>query len=190
MPPSVKTAEAPRPLTSSEQETLNNLLARASAGQAPAVRIGDPYIALIPLSVPRRGDPEKNTDLVMPGETVHLTEAEAALFTRHDPRSGRRIPVIRPAAGKGSSREPLVRVPPKAVSGRLHAPPPPAPGTDFPLPDPPMSSQLEYREVPESAEPSPGTENWDGDPGAGGHMVNAEDIIPSRVRQRQQAARG
>ncbi len=184
-----KTAETPRPLTATEQEQLNDLLARASAGQAPAVRIGDPYIALINLSVPRRGDPEKNTDLVVAGETVHLTPDEAATFMRKTDRDGRRISVIRPASGPQSTSEPLRRVPPRAVSGRLHAPPPPQPGTDFARPDPPGSSTVEYRDVPESAEPQPGTENWDGDPGAGGHEVSAEDIIPSRVRQRQQAAR-
>lgn len=190
MPPAkAATVEAPRPLTVTEQETLNDLLARASSGMAPAVRIGDPYVALINLSVPRRGDPEKNTDLVMAGEIVHLTPDEAEKYTRHDQRSGRRIPVIRPAIGAGSTSEPLKRVPPKAVSGVLHAPPPPPPGTDFARPDPPGSSALEYRDVPEGMEPVPGTENWDGDPGAGGHEVSAEDIIPSRVRQRQQAAR-
>jgi hypothetical protein len=190
MPPAkTATVETPRPLTSSEQDQLNDLLARASAGQAPAVRIGDPYIALIPLSVPRRGDPEKNTDLVMPGETVHLTEAEAEQFRRHGVKDGRRIAVIRPATGPGSTGETLQRVPPKAVSGRLHAPPPPQPGTDFARPDPPGSSALEYREVPEDNEPAPGSENWDNDPGAGGLMVSAEDIIPSRTRARQQASR-
>lgn len=189
MPAQPKVAEEARPLTPGEQKQLDELLARASAGQAPAVRIGDPYIALIPLSVPRRGDPEKNTDLVMPGETVHLTESEAATFIRHGLKDGRRIAVIRPATGPGSTGEPLQRVPPKAVSGRLHAPPPPQPGTDFARPDPPGSSAVEYREVPESAEPQPGSENWDGDPGAGAHVVDAEDIIPSRVRQRAQAGR-
>jgi len=189
MPAQPKAAEETRPLTASEQKTLDDLLARASAGMAPAVRIGDPYIALIPLSVPRRGDPEKNTDLVLAGETVHLTEAEAATYMRHGVRDGRRIAVIRPATGPGSTSEPLRRVPPKAVSGALHAPPPPPPGTDFARPDPPGSSAVEYREVPEGQEPQPGSENWDGDPGAGARQVDAEDIIPSRVRQRAQAGR-
>jgi hypothetical protein len=188
--PATKTAEAPRPLDAAERKQLEELLARTTVSQqTPATRFGDPYIALINLSVPRRGDPEKNTDLVMAGEKLNLTPDEAEGYMRHGQKDGRRIAVIRRATGPESTSEPPQRVPPKAVSGPLHAPPPPPKGSDFPRPDPPGSSFIEYRDVPESGEPVPGQENWNGDPGAGGTEVFTEDIIPSRTRARQQAAR-
>lgn len=179
----VKTAELVQPLSQSEKERLDELLARASAGQGPAVRIGKPYVALVNLSVPRRGDPEKNTDLVPAGETVHLTDEEAAQYLRHGGRDGRQIAVIRPATGPKSSNLKPQRVPPRAVSGRLTAPPADA------RPDPAGSSAIQVAQplIPESAEPVPGTENFDGDAGPGSGPVEAEDIIPSRVRQRQSA---
>ena len=71
----VAVATESAPLTADETATLDKLLARASG--APDVRIGEPYVALICLSVPRRGDKDRATDLVHPGEIVHLTDAEA-----------------------------------------------------------------------------------------------------------------
>lgn len=186
MPPAVKTAEAPRPLTDAERTQLADLLARDSAGQAPAVRVGKEYVALVNISVPRRGDPEHGADLVYAGEKVHLTDDEAALYLRHGSRDGRQVPVIRPSSGPESSQLQPQRIPPRAVSGRLQGPPADA------RPDPPGSSAIQVAEparVPEAFEPQAGQENWDGDPGAGGHAVDAEDIIPSRVRARQ-APRG
>jgi hypothetical protein len=187
MPPKIATAEAPQPLSASERETMEKLLARASAGQGPSARIGDPYIALINLSVPRRGDPEKGVDLVPAGETVYLTPDEAAQYLRHGPKDGRQVPVIRPASGPGSSKGLPQRIPPIAVSGKLNAPPPPPDGSDLARPDPPGSSVIQYvnpSQVPEAAEPQPGTENWDQ---AAARPVSAEDIIPPRVQARQQA---
>lgn len=184
MPAQIKTAEAPQPLTASEKEQLDTLLARASIGQGPAARIGKPYIALINLSVPRRAilrpGEHPQSDLVMAGETVHLTDEEAAQFLRHGPRDGRQVAVIRPATGPESSQQLPQRMPPRAVSGRLQAPPPPAPGTDGPRPDPPGSSAVQYAQpadVPETAEPVAGSENWAG--------PDAEDIAPSRARTRR-----
>lgn len=60
--------------------------------------------ALIHLSVGRRGDTEKGADLVVPQETIWLTEDESARFL--DPR---RYPVtpIRPASQKN---DPLPRI--------------------------------------------------------------------------------
>lgn len=178
------------PLSEAELEKMNQLLARASQAQTPSTRPGDPYVALINLNVPRRGtDPLRGSDLVMAGGTVNLTPDEAAGYMRHGPGDGRRVPVIRPATGPKSSREAPQRVPPRAVSGAVRAPAAPPPGSDLPMPDPAGSSAVEYRtETPEGQEPVPGSENWDGDPGAGGSYVSAEDILPPRTRERQAAA--
>jgi hypothetical protein len=180
----IKTAETPQPLTEPERKQLDELLARAS--QAPDVKIGSPYVALINLSMPRRvlrgadgKEPDNATVLVEAGETVWLTDDEAAKYLRHGPRDGRQVPVIRPATGPESTRETVQRMPPRAVSGRLNAPPPPAPGTDGPRPDPEGSSHIQYAQVadvPETAEPVPGSEGWDG--------PDAQDI-PPRTRPRR-----
>jgi hypothetical protein len=187
-------AEAiPTPLSQSELDQMNALLARASAVQSPSTRPGDPYIALVNLNVPRRGlDPQRGSDLVMAGETVNLTPDEAAAFERHGAKDGRRIAVIMPASGPKSSAEQAARrVPPRAVSGALHAPPPPPPGSDMPLPDPAGASAILQQEVPETAEPVPGSENWMGEPQSAADLyVSAEDVIPARTAARQAAARG
>jgi hypothetical protein len=141
------TATEAQPLTADEQATLGKLLTRASAGKTPAARIGEPYEALIALSVPRRGDSkDKQTDLVMPGETVHLTEEEARAFERHGGNDGRQVPVIRKLSGPDGSREPAPRLLPRHVSGRLFRPPPPPPGSDAPRPDPEGSSRVQVLE--------------------------------------------
>jgi hypothetical protein len=133
-----------RPLTPDEQATLENLLARASFGSAPAVRIGDPYVALINLSVPRRGDKDHQSDLVYAGETVYLTEEEANRFNRKGNRDGRQVDVVQKLSGPDGSHEEPARVPPRAVSGRLFQPATPQPGSDAPRPDPKGSSVIEY----------------------------------------------
>lgn len=157
------TATDTRPLTADEQATFDKLLVRASADKTPATRIGEPYEALIALSVPRRGDvKDKQTDLVMPGETVFLTEDEARAFERHGARDGRQVPVVRKLSGPDGSREPLSQLLPRHVSGRLFRPPPPPPGSDAPRPDPEGSSRVQVLDdgrAPEtagamSAEPS------------------------------------
>lgn len=176
MPPTV--AEQAKPLTAAEKKLLDNLLQRsgqAAAPAAPGVRTGDPYVALTNIVVPRRNDKDHGADLVPAGETVYLTEDEAKLFLRCDPgKDGRRIPVIR-RKDDGEAAERYARTVPRQLSGVLHAPPPPVPGSDGPRPDPPGSSTITYNEaarVPEMAEPQPGTENTS--PG----VVDAMDIPP------------
>jgi hypothetical protein len=152
------TATQPRPLTEAEQRTLNDLLARASADKGPATRIGEPYVALINLSVPRRGDAkDRQTDLVYAGETIYLTEEEARAFNRHGVRDGRQIEVVRKLSGPDGSHEPVPKVPPRAVSGKLFRPTTPPPGSDAPRPDPEGSSAIQYLSetpAPEGSEPA------------------------------------
>jgi hypothetical protein len=188
--PIINEASEMTPLSEAEREVMNKLLTRASQVQTPSTRPGDPYIALINLNVPRRGvDPLRGSDLVMAGETVNLTPEEAAGYMRHGPNDGRRVPVIRPATGPKSTSEAPQRVPPRAVSGALRQPAAPPPGSGMPLPDPAGSSAILQQEaVPEAQDPVPGSENWDGDPGAGGGYVSAQDIIPERTRARAAAA--
>lgn len=178
----IKTAEVPQALTASEREQLDKLLARASMGEGPATRIGEPYVALTNIMVPRRGDPEKNADLVRAGEIVHLTDDEARSY---GPRPGRQIAVVRKVNGPQSTSEPVPRVPPRAMSGRLQGPPADA------RPDPVGSSSIQYVEpasVPEASEPTAGQENYDGF-APGSQPVDAEDIIPTRTRQHQAQGR-
>jgi len=194
----ITTAETPvlSPLTADEQEQLNKLLARASADKGPAARIGEPYEALVALSVPRRGDKDRATDLVFPGETVYLTEEEARQFERHGNRDGRRVAVIRKLNGPDGSREPMREVGsngsmllPRHVSGALFRPQTPPPGSDAPRPDPEGSSAIEYYDdgrAPESsgsvgAEPQEMADQLRTPP------VDAVDLPPTRHRQRTRA---
>ena len=58
MPPAVTETEPPEPLaplSAAENKLLADLLARSSADKTPANRIGEPYEALIALSVPQAG---------------------------------------------------------------------------------------------------------------------------------------
>ena len=152
MPPdTITAAEVVTPLTADERAVLDKLLARASADKSPANRIGESYVALVCLSVPRRGDKERATDLVMPGETVYLTEEEARAFNRHGARDGRQVEVVRKLSGPDGSREPLPHVGangasllPRHVSSRLFRPIAPPPGSDAPRPDPEGSSAIQY----------------------------------------------
>jgi hypothetical protein len=109
------------------------------------------YQAITNLSVPRKGDPGKETDLVMAGETVELDDDVAALFLRpkRDPE------VIRPAKASG---DPLPRLLPRSLSGvainhrtgrRVGMPGPPQGAR----PDPPGSSAVQVMEPPEANEP-------------------------------------
>jgi hypothetical protein len=147
-----------RPLSAEERATLDKLLARASADKSPATRIGEPYEALINLSVPRRGDAkDRQTDLVYAGETLYLTADEAAQFNRHGTRDGRQIEVVRKLSGPDGSRGEVPKVPPRAVSGRLFRPTVPPPGSDAPRPDPEGSSAIQYLNegpAPEGSEPA------------------------------------
>lgn len=151
-------------LTKGEQDTLDRLLAKANAGtqHAPAVRVGDEYVALVNLSLPRRDnrpadkDYVPQCDLVRAGDTVYLTPEEAASFNRHDPvRDGRRIPVV----VKRSELEQWQRVHPSLMSGPVRTPPqPPNTGEPAPRPDPPGSSRIIETTVPEGMPVYPGAE--------------------------------
>lgn len=129
------------------------------------------YQALINLSVPRRGDKDKQCDLVMAGETVELDDEIALQFLRHDDRSGRQVEVIRRAGGGD-----VPRVLPRMVSGRLTGPP------QGVRPDPEGSSRVQVLEIPEANEPQPDTETRAAE--------DAVDIPPSRSRSRARAGAG
>lgn len=152
-------AEQARPLTEDEKKVLRDLMTRENAWAGPATRIGEPYVALVNLSVPRRGDKDRQTDLVHAGETLYLTEDEARAFNRRD---GRQVDVVRKLSGPDGIRGELPRILPRQVSGRLFRPPPPPPGSDAARPDPEGSSRVQVIEdgnAPEvngamSAEPS------------------------------------
>jgi hypothetical protein len=185
------TAAAPplAPLTADEQNLLGKLLARASADKTPATRIGSPYEALICLSVPRRGDKDRQTDLVMPGETVYLTDEEARWFERHGNRDGRQVAVIRRLSGPESTSEPAPRLLPRHVSGRLFRPAVPPPGSDAPRPDPQGSSSIQVVDdggrAPEAdgastAEPSEMEAHLTAAP----VVADAVDLPPTRGRGR------
>ena len=181
MPPTATAVEAP--LTADEHATLDKLLARSSG--APDVRVGEPYEALICLSVPRRGDKDRATDLVYPGEIVHLTEDEARQFNRKDARSGRQVDVVRKLSGPGGTHEPRQLVLPRAVSGRLFRPATPPPGSDGPRPDPAGSSAVQFLEggkAPEGSEPMRPEASEMAD-----HLTesaaDAVDLPPRRTRQ-------
>lgn len=175
-----------RPLSEAERKTLNDLLARDSEFQAPSHRRGEPYVALVNLSVPRRGDKDRQCDLVFAGETVYLTAEEAAAFNRHGTRDGRQVEVVRKLSGPDGSHETPPKIPPRAVSGRIFRPQPPPPGSDAPRPDPEGSSAIQYfhdAPVPERDQPQP-------DPAHSADQLRAElqqdavDLPPSRSRAR------
>jgi hypothetical protein len=113
------------------------------------------YQAVVNLSIPRKGDPGRETDLVMAGETIDLDDDTAALFLkpRRDPE------VIRPAK---ESHDPLPRLLPRHLSAvainprtgkRIGNPGPPQGAR----PDPQGSSAVQVL-IPEAAEPQPDDE--------------------------------
>jgi hypothetical protein len=133
------------------------------------------YQALVNLSHPRRGDPGKETDLIYAGETVDLTDEEAAMYLppRRDP------PLIRPGKESG---QPLPRMHPRALSGvainprtgkRIGSPGPPQGAR----PDPEGSSAVQVL-IPEAAEPQPDDETLPPD-------TDAVDIPPRGAARRR-----
>ena len=188
MPPT-ETATDTRPLTDAERNSLTKLLAREKG--TPATRVGEAYVALTCLSVPRRGDKDRNTDLVYPGETVYLTEEEARQFNRKGTRDGRQVDVLRKVTGADGSHEALPVLPPRALSGRLFRPATPPPGSDAPRPDPEGSSSISVLDdgrAPEGAPAKPGPEEM------ADHLretvaVDAADLPPSRQGRSQQGRR-
>lgn len=119
------TALASKPLTDAERKKLDEFLARAAAEadvHAPAVRIGRAYVALVNLSLPRRDNTkeDRQCDLVMAGDTVYLTDVEAAKYLRHQQTDGRRIAVIRLKSEVSSDGPPVP--PPSLLSGPIFRP--------------------------------------------------------------------
>jgi len=136
------------------------------------------YQAIVNLSVPRTGDPNRETDLVLAGETIDLTDDMAAKFL--PPLKA--FPMIRSAK---DSTEPLPRLHPKQLSGiainqrtgqRIGNPGVP----ENARPDPPGSSQVTVLEPPEANEPQPGSEDSPPPPDQ-----DAVDIPPRAARQRR-----
>jgi hypothetical protein len=155
MPP-VTESETARPLTEDEKKLLRGLMAREGTFATPANRSGEPYVALVNLSVPRRSNTkeDRECDLVPAGETVYLTDAEAQAFNRKGARDGRQADVVRKMSGPDGSRAQLPPrvVPngafllPRFVSGRLFRPAMPPAGSDAPRPDPEGSSAIQVIE--------------------------------------------
>jgi hypothetical protein len=130
------------------------------------------YQAIANLSVPRKGDPGRETDLVLAGETIDLDDETAALFLkpRRDPE------VIRPAR---AASDPLPRLLPRNLSGvainprtgkRVGNPGPPQGAR----PDPAGSSAVQVL-IPEAAEPQPDDEARPPE--------DAQDIMPRAARR-------
>jgi hypothetical protein len=135
------------------------------------------YQALTFVSVPQRS-PESGlltgqNDLVEPGMIVKLTEQEAANLMATGGKTGRQAPAVRPVSEQG---DPLPRLLPRQLSGRLRQPVTPPPGSDLPRPDPPGSSHVIVNEPgpPEGNEPSPGDEQ--------GMPTGAMDLPPRHAR--------
>jgi hypothetical protein len=173
-------------------------MAREGTFATPATRSGEPYVALVNLSVPRRGNTreDRDSDLVYAGETVYLTDAEAQAFNRKGARDGRLVDVVRKLSGPDGSRAELpprvvpngAFLPPRAVSGRLFRPAAPPPGSDAPRPDPEGSSSVKVIEdgmAPETSgamtpDPQEMADNLSTVAGP-----DAVDLPPTRARSRR-----
>jgi hypothetical protein len=180
-------AEQARPLTEEEKHVLRDLMTRENAWATPATRVGEPYMALVNLSVPRRGDKDRNCDLVMAGETVYLTAEEARQFNRHGTRDGRQVDVLQKLSGPDGSRQEAPRIPPRAVSGRLFRPPMPESGDIAPRPDPPESSAIQVIEdgrAPETAGAMSADPSEMADQLRSAAAQDALDLPPRRARTR------
>lgn len=143
------TVTKPAGLSAEEMKALNDLAARAglTLGKPPP-RTGSVWQALVNISVPRPGDPDKATDLVMAGNTVTLTDEQAAKFLPPN----KQVALIRKKAESG---QPLPRITGRHLAGRLNGPP-----ADV-RPDPAGSSRViktEEAVIPEMTEPGPGGE--------------------------------
>lgn len=130
------------------------------------------YQVLTHTSVPQRdpvtGKPTGQTDLIAPGDVVELTEQEAAHLMDTSPRSGHRVPLVRPVK---EQNQPLPRVHPSHASGLMQRP-------AEARPDPAGSSRIQVAEdataQPEAHEPQPGSEQLPSD------LVDALDMTVSR----------
>lgn len=167
------TAEKARPLNAEERRQLAALLERSGQRGVPAHREGQKYQALINLSVPRRGDADRQCDLVPAGETITLTDEEAALFLPPH----KQIPMIRPVSEQG---EPLQRIPARALAGQLRVP-------AMARPDPAGSTQVQVMEeqspVPEASQVRVGSENSDGGASLAAQATEILDAMDMRVQR-------
>ena len=148
-----ETVTEARGLTEAEKKTLVKLLEKANIGNmhSPAVRVGREYVALTNLSVPRRDNTkeDRQCDLVRAGETIWLTDDEAAKFLRHGDLDGRRVAVIRLKSEVDANRPPVPH--PSLLTGPVLRPMMPPPGSDQPRPDPEGSTRIvQQNVVPES----------------------------------------
>jgi len=122
--------------------------------------------ALVNISLPRKGDAEKQTDLILVGETFEAEEPRVANLLH--PKFG--PPRIRRIEEQGQEM-PLIL--PRHVSNRQFGP---AAGA---RPDPKGSSGVQVLErIPELTEPSPDSERTP----SGDAEVDAVDIPPRRTR--------
>jgi len=135
------------------------------------------YQALTNLSLPRKGDPRQETDLIFAGETVDLDDDQAALFLP----PLRQPPVIRKAAEASTAMPVLL---PRQLSGvainRRTLKPIGWPGPPVDArPDPPGSSEVQVMQPPEATEPQP----LDETAAPGAPQQDAVDIAPRRNRR-------
>ena len=146
----------------------------ATPRQAQAHNEGrERYQVLVHTSVPQRdpvtGKPTGQTDLVAPGEIVELTAQEAHHLMDTSPRSGHRVPLVRPAK---EQNEPQPRVHPSHASGLMQRP-------AEARPDPAGSSRIQVMQEagsqPEANEPQPGSEGQ-----LPSDLIDALDIAPAR----------
>jgi hypothetical protein len=128
------------------------------------------YQALMNLSLPRKGDVEKQTDLIPPGDTFEADEARVQNLL--NPRYG--PPRIRRIEEQGQDM-PLIL--PRHVSNPQFGPPA---GT---RPDPKGSSAIQVlSKIPELTEPMPDSEQQPAE--------EAVDLPPRRVRAAARTAAG
>jgi hypothetical protein len=137
-----KTATEARGLSSEETQILQDLAGRAGLTLVQAEGLAE-YQALTNISVAVRDSKTgKKTDknhVVRAGDLVKLDEEEARNLLDSGPGTGRMTPAIRP---KSQARAPMPTLLPRNLTGPIRQPPPPAPGTDGPRPDPAGSSSI------------------------------------------------
>jgi hypothetical protein len=162
------TTEKARPLNADERRALAELLARSGQRSVPAHREGQRYQALMNLSVPRRGDTDKQCDLVPAGETVTLTDDEAELFMP----PVKPVAMIRPVSEQG---EPFHRIQARQLAGRIRIP-------AHARPDPEgATSIIETNPVPEATPAVIGSEQ--DDPSLAAQASEIVDAMDLKVRR-------
>jgi hypothetical protein len=139
-------------LTAVKTTELEALKQGATARTVISEGLSD-YQALVNISVPVRTRDGKKTDkneVAVQGSRVKLDEEEAENLMRFGEGTGRQRPAIRPWSESG---QPLPRLLPVQLSGKIRQPPPPPKGTDLPRPDPAGSSHVLNMLPPEASDP-------------------------------------